>query len=569
MHENKQKDEYLCYWQRDKVGAGIRGALEFDMIDVKRLTHKDRVFIPSHMAGYSSENVLVVKQKKVVVNEDGSVTITAADGTETEVPATPNEDDESTTATLKNGSTITVSKNGKITTTAADGTVTTTSSYSKWIEFFSVTEWILLFQHEVEMKAFEEAFTDVEKRNELFKDTYEIDFEGALSANSRDTNGRQSSVKFTEASPFETGKAIDAARKLGKHLKITKREEGEILYILDGPDSLERIRREWTESCDAYLIYCNETRKAAEEDLAKQSLGFKVTEEQNTEEWNAKVTKLQDKKWKELLEDAKRPFEEKAARALCGAAGTFLEKKQQVCKFVKYILDEGAVEQQDPSSNDQAGSTQTRDKGHAGFKLKDFLKLSVQDKNDRFELEGHENSALHKAINAADVELEEKHIAALRIYTSPLYRHINYSLRNPRHKSPYPATILLLDEALKLLRQVHAGDGAQKRAEYWRGMKNLTIPPEFKQCGGTEYACLSTSPDKATIAEYAKSPTPLIFRVVATSFASRAADISWVSLYPGENERLFPPLTYLKYIRELKITDCPEGTVVEVEAVVL
>jgi hypothetical protein len=179
--KKNQKDEYLCYWRRDKVGSGIRGALEFDMIDVKRLEHKNRVCIPSHMVGYSSDNVLVVKQRRTTVNTDGSVTITAADKRHSvTVPATRNHD-RSTTATLKNGSTITVSANGKTTTTAADGTVTITSSYCKWLDFFSITressitEWILLFQHEVEMKAFEGAFVDVEKKNELFKDKYDMD----------------------------------------------------------------------------------------------------------------------------------------------------------------------------------------------------------------------------------------------------------------------------------------------------------------------------------------------------------------------------------------------------------
>jgi hypothetical protein len=76
---------------------------------------------------------------------------------------------------------------------------------------------------------------------------------------------------------------------------------------------------------------------------------------------------------------------------------------------------------------------------------------------------------------------------------------------------------------------------------------------------------MSTSTEKAIVAEYAKSQTPLIFRVVAFSFASSAADISWLSLYPDESEMLFPPLTYLRYIRTLGITDCPNGNVIEVE----
>jgi hypothetical protein len=374
-----------------------------------------------------------------------------------------------------------------------------------------------------------------------------INFEGKLS------DLRKTSDKSTEPSELTIGKAMDAARKLGKHLKISKPEEGTILYILNGPDSLKEIRREWTEfvanGLTPFFIYCNELskrarelRKAVEEELVKQSLGFK---NKNIEERNTEVVELQGSKWQELLEEAKKPFGEKAAA-----------KKQEVDEFVTYILDEGAREQQDPSNNNQPGSTQTRDKGHAGFRLKDFLELSFKDKNGRF-------------AQYTTLGLEEKHIAALRIYTSPLYWYINVSLRNPQQKSPYPATILLLDEALRLLRQVHAGDRAQERKEYWRGMRNCKIPREFEQCGGTEYACMSTSTEKAIVAEYAKSQTPLIFRVVASSFASSAADISWLSLYPDESEMLFPPLTYLRYIRTLGITDCPNGNVIEVEAILV
>jgi hypothetical protein len=215
---------------------------------------------------------------------------------------------------------------------------------------------------------------------------------------------------------------------------------------------------------------------------------------------------------------------------------------KQAKTLVTYILDEEACEIEEPSNDGH--SIVIRDKGHTGLKLADFLK------------------AEHIAVG-----LEAKHIAALRIYTSPLYRHIQASLRNPQKRRPYPVTILLLDEALKLLRQVHARDSAQETVEYWRGMKDTKITEEFKRDGGTEYACMSTSTKRAVVAAYAKSDTPLIFRVIATSFASRGANISWLSLYPNESEVLFPPLTFLKYIREMGIKQCAKGNVVEVEAI--
>ena len=68
--------------------------------------------------------------------------------------------------------------------------------------------------------------------------------------------------------------------------------------------------------------------------------------------------------------------------------------------------------------------------------------------------------------------------------------------------------------------------------------------------------------------EFALSKSPLLFKFVSNSFMSHGADISFLSVYPGEKEVLYPPLTYL---RPIKVSEETIGAtvykIVEVEPV--
>ena len=81
---------------------------------------------------------------------------------------------------------------------------------------------------------------------------------------------------------------------------------------------------------------------------------------------------------------------------------------------------------------------------------------------------------------------------------------------------------------------------------FWRGMKDLGLTAEFVSKGGTEFAFLSTSASKEVAANFAVSQLPLIFKFETKDFTSRGADIGWLSVYPNEQEALYPPLTYLR-----------------------
>jgi hypothetical protein len=122
---------------------------------------------------------------------------------------------------------------------------------------------------------------------------------------------------------------------------------------------------------------------------------------------------------------------------------------------------------------------------------------------------------------------------------------------------------------LKKLRAVNATNTrVQKEEVFWRGMKNLELTEEFMTLGITELGCMSTSTSMDTVAGYAKSEQPLIFRLVSEDFMSCGIDIGiiigWLSVYPSEAEVLYPPLTYLKYMGQRPIKNS-RGIVVDVK----
>ena len=85
-------------------------------------------------------------------------------------------------------------------------------------------------------------------------------------------------------------------------------------------------------------------------------------------------------------------------------------------------------------------------------------------------------------------------------------------------------------------------------------MKDLSLTAEFMQKGGTEFACMSTSASQAIAVKFAASACPLIFKFETKDFMSRGADIAFLSVYPTEQEALYPPLTYLRAVEMKKET---------------
>lgn len=154
-------------------------------------------------------------------------------------------------------------------------------------------------------------------------------------------------------------------------------------------------------------------------------------------------------------------------------------------------------------------------------------------------------------IDVQDAGLEWHHVLALRLYTTSTYKSINDPMRQKVLPHPFAATTYYISDALSKLREVQGKDPKRRNTSltFWRGMKNLQIAEEFVRTGGTEMACMSTTSSPAVAQEFAESESPLLFKFVSKSFMSHGADISFLSVYPGEKEVLYPPLTYMRPIK--------------------
>ena len=152
---------------------------------------------------------------------------------------------------------------------------------------------------------------------------------------------------------------------------------------------------------------------------------------------------------------------------------------------------------------------------------------------------------------ATSCSLLPAEVLALRLYTTKAYRLFNDPLRSgERHHMPM--TMLFLARGLRKLRPMAERELHADGTSLWRGMKDLDVQGLFLQDGGTELGCMSTSTSLEVAADYSCSGAPgaqaLIMKlhVPKNEFLSYGADLSWLSAFPGERERLFPPLTYLK-----------------------
>ena len=153
--------------------------------------------------------------------------------------------------------------------------------------------------------------------------------------------------------------------------------------------------------------------------------------------------------------------------------------------------------------------------------------------------------------DARTAKLRRHHVLALRLYTTSSYARVNNPLRAepPERPHPFAATTYFIDQAIHMLRAVAAKQpSAHAPQTYWRGMKDLGLTMEFLKSGGTEFACLSTSASKDVAFNFAKSALPLVFKFETKDFASRGANIEFLSVYPTEREALYPPLTYLRAV---------------------
>ena len=154
-----------------------------------------------------------------------------------------------------------------------------------------------------------------------------------------------------------------------------------------------------------------------------------------------------------------------------------------------------------------------------------------------------EDFVLHELSQKA--KLEEPHVLALRLYTTAAFESLNAKLRRRPEGTAHPlaATVAFLTEGIKRLRALDESNGP---FDLWRGMRNLESSEEFERDGGCELGLMSTTSDLEVAARYALSETSLLFKIDASQFLDRGANVSFLSAFANESEYLYPPLTYLK-----------------------
>ena len=187
-----------------------------------------------------------------------------------------------------------------------------------------------------------------------------------------------------------------------------------------------------------------------------------------------------------------------------------------------YIAYEAAVEKINPDNHNR-----TRDLGHAGMTINDFLADPIAKK--------------------ANLTLAE--VCVLRLYTGSLYKPFNDALRevesNLEKFRSWQTSIAVLYKAILKLSCVQSKERVVYRGAD-RKLKKEFFGIEDDSRGGAEISFSSTSLDHKVAISYAfrgDNPDITIFEIPLEGVAT-GADVQWISQYPEEKEIIIPPCTY-------------------------
>jgi hypothetical protein len=150
-----------------------------------------------------------------------------------------------------------------------------------------------------------------------------------------------------------------------------------------------------------------------------------------------------------------------------------------------------------------------------------------------------------------EADLSEAMVVALRFYTSHSFHAINKALRANNKPHPLPATVMCINDGIKNLRALDAeSEKATAVIELYRGFNDMQETDEFKKLGGSEAAPMSTSTDLLVSCGYAvrmgETNGGLLMKIITKNNLQRGADLTFLSMFPGEAETLFPPLTFVQ-----------------------
>jgi hypothetical protein len=213
------------------------------------------------------------------------------------------------------------------------------------------------------------------------------------------------------------------------------------------------------------------------------------------------------------------------SQPMCKGCQDYCLDYSTISANLNYIMHEAAVEKQEWNG--------IRDRGRAGHRIDDFMKTP----------------------QAQEARLTVEELVALRFYTSHSFECINRAMRDMERSRPHPlpGVVTNIQRGLKKLRALGSNDTASKQTVVlWRGMSDMKLSDDFSSEGGTELAPMSTTTDVGVAISYAlkkQTRTALLFRFVTRNNLERGADVQWLSIFPGEAETLFPPMTFLQRTR--------------------
>jgi hypothetical protein len=374
-------------------------------------------------------------------------------------------------------------------------------------------------------------------------------------------DAHQSSNFVGSVKDLRTGKFSDAAFGLRPYLKVADDWDEAAARTLQGmQDEVERLK-----DCDAcarvqadVLQQLGRSEAAATQQLAAALAELKEQrQKRETPSAADKVNKLRSEisaaggwhygmpnsvSWPtDKVKVGSRNF----SQPMCKGCQDYCLDYSSIHADLHYIIHEAAVEKKEWNG--------VRDCGRAGRRLEDFAELP----------------------QAKAAKLKKEEVAGLRFYTSHSFNALNIPMRDQERQGPHPLPGIMMNiqAALKQLRALGSEDASSKQTVVlWRGMSYMKLPEEFSAQGGTELAPMSTTTDVSVAISYAikkDTRSALLFRFVTRNNLERGADVQWLSMFPGESETLFPPLTFLQRTRtepQKVVHNGVEVTIVELSA---
>ena len=176
----------------------------------------------------------------------------------------------------------------------------------------------------------------------------------------------------------------------------------------------------------------------------------------------------------------------------------------------------------------------------------------------------------------AKEKVSRPEVIAVRLYTGPPFVKLNSALRAASGAFNESMTEHLkgnnyvnsIYAAASGLRKISYLTSIPKNRKVYRGMAGYKLPSKFEQTregggrGGVEFAFMSTTTKLEVAVSYIPDgkALPMLFEFQVGD-VDRGSSISFLSQYPGEEEILIPPLSFLEIIGDPWVQQTAKGAV--------